>query len=49
MTDRGKILKAIHGEMLERHVYAPRLGLWHMVNSWAGTLPPALKRALPIR
>ena len=39
MTHRGRILKAIRGEMPDHLPFAPRLDLWYTANVQAGTLP----------
>lgn len=39
-THKSRILKAFHGEAVDRLPYVPRIDLWYLANSVAGTLPP---------
>ncbi len=38
-THRERILRVLRGEAVDRLPYVPRLDLWHLANSVAGTLP----------
>jgi methylmalonyl-CoA mutase cobalamin-binding domain/chain len=39
-THRARIAAALRGETVDRLPYVPRLDLWYLANSTAGTLPP---------
>ena len=39
-THKERILRVLRGETVDRLPYVPRLDLWHLANSVAGTLPP---------
>jgi methylmalonyl-CoA mutase cobalamin-binding domain/chain len=39
-THRTRVLAALRGELVDRLPYVPRLDLWYLANSTAGTLPP---------
>lgn len=43
MTDRGRILAILRGEMPDRIPWVPRLKLWHTAHAHAGTLPQELR------
>ncbi len=49
VTYKERILKAIRGEMADRLAFAPRLDLWHSADARAGTLPPGMRTARPIK
>ena len=38
-THKSRVLAALRGEMVDRLPYVPRLDLWYLANSTAGTLP----------
>lgn len=38
-THKARILAALRGELVDRLPYVPRLDLWYLANSTAGTLP----------
>jgi methanogenic corrinoid protein MtbC1 len=38
-THRARVLAVLRGEMVDRLPYVPRLDLWYLANSTAGTLP----------
>jgi methylmalonyl-CoA mutase cobalamin-binding domain/chain len=38
-TQRSRVLAALRGDMVDRLPYVPRLDLWYLANSTAGTLP----------
>ncbi|MCL4800422.1 MAG: corrinoid protein [Burkholderiales bacterium] len=39
-THRARIAAALRGDTVDRLPYVPRLDLWYLANSTAGTLPP---------
>ena len=39
VTHKARVLAALRGEMVDRLPYVPRLDLWYLANSTAGTLP----------
>ena len=39
-THKNRILKTFRGEAVDRLPYVPRIDLWYLANSVAGTLPP---------
>ena len=43
MTDRERMLAAIHGEVPDRLPWVPRLEFWYRARSRNGTLPPELR------
>jgi methylmalonyl-CoA mutase cobalamin-binding domain/chain len=38
-THKARVLAALRGELVDRLPYVPRLDLWYLANSTAGTLP----------
>ncbi|MCC6196105.1 MAG: cobalamin-dependent protein [Burkholderiales bacterium] len=38
-TQKARVLAALRGELVDRLPYVPRLDLWYLANSTAGTLP----------
>jgi methylmalonyl-CoA mutase cobalamin-binding domain/chain len=38
-THKSRVLAALRGELVDRLPYVPRLDLWYLANSTAGTLP----------
>jgi methylmalonyl-CoA mutase cobalamin-binding domain/chain len=43
-THRSRVLAALRGEVVDRLPYVPRLDLWYLANSTAGTLPKQYAR-----
>ena len=39
VTHKERLLSALHGETTDVMPYAPRIDLWYLANSTAGTLP----------